>query len=69
MLVAGGRRADGALQGGGASWGGARAAVVVRRARQAADAHPGAAVLGRGAVVKGGATGTVHQLSKACQEV
>lgn len=46
VFVAGGRGADGALQGGGAARGSARAAVVVGRARQAADAHPGAPVLG-----------------------
>ncbi len=45
VLMARGRGADGALQGGGAAWGCTRAAVVVRRARQAADAHPGAPVL------------------------
>ena len=69
VLVARGRGADGTLQRGGAARRGARAAVVVRRARQAADAHPGAPVLGRGAVVEGGAAGTMHQLSEACQEV
>lgn len=58
--MARGRGADRALQGGGTAGGGARAAVVVRRARQAADAHPGAPVLARGAVVKGGATGAMH---------
>lgn len=66
---AGGRGADGALEGGGAAGGYAGAAVVVRRARQAADAHPGALVLGCGAVVKWGASGAMHQLSEAREEV
>lgn len=69
VLMAGGRGADGALQGGGAARRGARAAVVVRGARQAADAHPGAPMLGRGAVVEWGATRAMHQLSEAGQEV
>lgn len=69
VLVAGRRGADGALQGGGAAGGHAGAAVVVRRAGQAADALPGAVVLGRGAVVKGGASRAVHQVSDARQEV
>ena len=43
--------------------------VVVRRAGQAADALPGAVVLGRGAVVKGGASRAVHQISDARQKV
>lgn len=69
VFVAGRRGADGALQGGGAARGHAGAAVVVRRAGQAADALPGAVVLGRGAVVKGGASRAVHQVSDACQKV
>lgn len=69
VFVAGGRGADRALEGGGAARGYTGAAVVVRRARQAADAHPGALVLGCGAVVKGGASGAMHQLSEACEEV
>lgn len=69
VLVAGRRGADGALQGGGAAGGHAGAAVVVRRAGQAADALPGAVVLGRGSVVKGGASRAVHQVSDARQEV
>ena len=67
--MAGGRGADGALQGGGASRGHAGAAVVVRGARQAADAHPGAVVLGRGAVVGWGPSGAMHQLGETGQEV
>jgi len=45
--------------------------VVVRRARQTADARPGAPPLGRKAVVveRGAAAGAVHQLSEAGQEV
>lgn len=46
VFVAGRRGADGALQGGGAARGHGGAAVVVRGARQATDAHPGAVVLG-----------------------
>lgn len=45
VLMARGRGADGALQRGGAAGGGARAAVVVWRACQAADAHPRAPML------------------------
>lgn len=69
LFVARRRGADGALQGGGAAGGHAGAAVVVRRAGQAADALPGPVVLGRGAVVKGGASRAVHQMSDARQEV
>lgn len=69
VFVAGRRGADGALQGGGAARGHAGAAVVVRRAGQAADALPGAVVLGRGSVVKGGASRAVHQVSDARQKV
>lgn len=72
VLVAGGRGADGALKGGGAARGATGAAVVVvvvRGAGQAADSHPGAAVLRRGALVNRGAAGAVHQLSQARQDV
>lgn len=71
VFVAGGRGADRALQGRGAARGqaGAAVVVVVWGARQAADAHPGAIILGRGAVVQGGAPGAVHQLGEARQEV
>lgn len=69
VLVSGRWGTDRALQGGGATWGGARAAVVVRRAGQAAHAHPGAPVLGRVSVMERGATRSVHQLSKAWQKV
>lgn len=73
VLMAGRRGADGALQRGGAARRGAGAAVLVvvvlRGAAQAADARPGGPVLGREAVVQGGARGAVHQLSDARQEV
>lgn len=69
VFVAGGRGTYRALQRGGAAWGHTGAAVVVWWAGQAADALPGALVLCWGAVVKGRAPGTMHQLSEACQKV
>lgn len=71
VLVAGRRGADRALQRGGAARRGAGAAVVVVvwGTGQTADTRPEGCMLAWGAVMYGGATGTVHQLSDAWKEV